>query len=115
MAEISPAHRAVEHSDLVTLARLLRSGEVDIHEEDDGLTLLHHAIDVELDAHVQTGEPLHVDLTALLLALGADPRRGSGGGVGPTAEHVAFVNGHWLASCLIEAWTNRMPSEGNVA
>jgi hypothetical protein len=104
---MSPAHLAVEHGDLETLVRLLRSGDADIHEEYDGLTLLHHAIDVELDAHAQTGEPLHVDTTALLLALGADPRRGSGGGVGPTAEHFAFVNGHWLASCLIEACGGR--------
>jgi uncharacterized protein len=105
--DLSPAHRAVEHGDLETLARLVRSGEADIHEEYDGLTLLHHAIGVELDGHNQTGEPLHVDTTALLLALGADPRRGSGGGAGPTAEHFAFVNGHWLASCLIEAWIRK--------
>jgi hypothetical protein len=105
--DMSRAHRAVEHGDLETLARLLRSGEADIHEEDDGFTLLHHAIDVELDAHNQTGEPLHVDTTALLLALGADPRRGPSGGAGPTAEHFAFVNGHWLASCLIEAWIKK--------
>ncbi|WP_218577912.1 ankyrin repeat domain-containing protein [Phytohabitans rumicis] len=101
---MSAAHEAVESGDLETLARLLRTGEANIHEEFDGLTLLHHAIDVELDTHTQTGGPLHVDTTALLLALGADPRRGSAGGVGPTAEHVAFVNGHWLASCLFEGW-----------
>jgi uncharacterized protein len=105
MAEMSPAHEAVYHGDLETLARLLRSGEADVHEEYDGLTLLHHAIDVELTAHANTGEPLHVDTTALLLALGADPHRGSGGGVGPSAEHFAFVNGHWLASALFDAWT----------
>jgi uncharacterized protein len=105
--EMSPAHDAVEFRDLETLAGLLRSGEADIHEEHDGLTLLHHAIAVELDNHNQTGEPLHVDTTALLLAMGADPRRGSGGGVGPTAEHFAFVNGHWLATCLIEAWVRK--------
>jgi uncharacterized protein len=111
MGGMSPAHLAVEHQDLEALAQLLRSGGADVHEEHDGLTLLHHAVDVELDSHNQTGEPLHVDTTALLLALGADPRRGSGGGAGPTAEHFAFVNGHWLATCLFEAWIKRTAAQ----
>jgi hypothetical protein len=35
-------------------------------------TLLRHAIDVEHDGHVQTGGPLHGDVTAFLLTRGAD-------------------------------------------
>lgn len=98
---MSPAHQAVEASDIKGLVEALRSG-ADVNEEFGGLPLLHHAIDVEIDSHVQTGEPLHVDMTAIVLAAGADPRRSSHGGNGVTAEHMALVRGHWLASILIE-------------
>lgn len=106
MSEMSPAHRAVEMEDLVALRLALNAG-ADIHEEHEGLTLLHHAVDVELDGHVQTGEPLHVDVTAYLLSQGADPARPSSQGKGPSAQHQAFVEGHWLATALFDAWTRR--------
>ncbi|WP_394359558.1 ankyrin repeat domain-containing protein [Amycolatopsis sp. SB7-3] len=106
MNDLSTAHRAVEMCDLPLLRELLDGG-ADIHEEHGGLTLLHHAIDVEIDSHAQTGEPLHVDVTAYLLARGADPKRRSDGGRGVSAEHMAFVDGHWLASALFEAWAAR--------
>lgn len=109
MNGMSPAHQAVELGDVKALYDLLKSGS-DIHEEDHGLTLLHHAIDVEVDSHIQSGQPLHVDVTALLLAMGADPRRRSGGGTGITAEHYAFTQGHWLASCLIDSWIQDHPA-----
>jgi hypothetical protein len=48
-------------------------------------------------------------MTALLLADGADPRRRSHGGAGVSAEHFAFVNRHWLATRLIEAWLRDHP------
>ncbi|NJQ13572.1 ankyrin repeat domain-containing protein [Streptomyces bohaiensis] len=97
------AHHAVEMEDLHRLRDLLDGG-VDIHQEQNGYTLLHHAIDVEIDGHEQSGEPLHVDVTAYLLARGADPRRRSGGGTGISAEHLALTRGHSLATCLIEEW-----------
>ena len=103
MSSMSPAHQAVEMEDLVMLRDLLDGG-VDVHEEHGGLTLLHHAIDVEVDGHVQSGRPLHVDCTAFLLSRGADPMRLSGNGSGVSAQHLAFVSGHWLATCLIEDW-----------
>ena len=103
MNDMSPAHQAVEAEDLVTLRRLLDEG-ADVHEEYDGLTLLHHAIDVEIDGHVQSGDGLHVDTTAYLLARGADPERRGGNGAGITARHQASTSGHWLAACLIEEW-----------
>lgn len=93
--------------DLPALRDLLDNG-ADINEESGGLTPLHHAIDVEIDGHVQTGEPLHVDTTAYLLARGADPRRRSGG---VSAEHVAITRGHWLASALIEEWLRSHPEQ----
>lgn len=74
---MTPAHDAVESGDLPRLRDLLDDG-VDIDEVDGGLTLLQHAIDVEVDQHVQSGEPLLVDITAYLLARGADPGDGAG-------------------------------------
>ena len=68
------------------------------------MTLLHHAIDIELDASNRPGVSLHVDITAFLLARGADPTRKSHQGRGLSAEHMAFVEGHWLAMELFEAW-----------
>jgi hypothetical protein len=47
---------------------------------------------------------LHVDVTAFLLARGADPDRLSGGGTGVSARHMALVRGHWLADELFKAW-----------
>src|SRR5258708_16063796 len=72
---ISPAHLAVEHEDLPRLRDLLDAGHDVEDDSGDGWTLLRHAIDVEYDGHVQTGRPLHADLTAFLLARGADPLR----------------------------------------
>ncbi|MDT3439084.1 MULTISPECIES: ankyrin repeat domain-containing protein [unclassified Pseudofrankia] len=100
---LTPTHRAVEMEDLPALRDLLDAG-ADVHEERDGFTLLHRAIDMELDAHALTGEPLHVDMTAYLLARGADPRRRGEGGNGISARHMAVSSGHWLATCLIDEW-----------
>lgn len=101
--EMSPARLALEQDDLEELRRLLDAGW-DVHEEYCGFTLLHAAVNGEIDGHVQTGEPLHVDATALLLSKGADPLRPSHQGKGLSAHHLAFVSGHWLASDLFEAW-----------
>jgi hypothetical protein len=103
---MSAAHNAVETGDVETLRDLLDAG-ADIHEEFDGMTLLHHAVEVEIDANTQTGQPLSVSLTAYLLARGADPRRRSNHGTGLPVEHVAFVGGHWMATALFEAWYAR--------
>ena len=46
--KMSPAHIAVENENLPALRECL-SGYVDINEEYNGLTLLHHAIDAEGD------------------------------------------------------------------
>ncbi|TWD81925.1 hypothetical protein FB561_3049 [Kribbella amoyensis] len=103
---MTPAHLAVEGEDLPWLRELIDGG-VDVEEVDGGLTLLQHAIDVELDGHAQTGEPLHVDVTAYLLARGADPLVAPAGGGGASALHMAQVGGHWLAVSLIEAFVKR--------
>ncbi|ATY16642.1 ankyrin repeat domain-containing protein [Amycolatopsis sp. AA4] len=103
---MTPAHIAVEMSDLPALRDLLDQG-VDVDEECNGMTLLQHAIDVEGDGHVQTGNPLHVDLTAYLLARGADPLRRSNDFEQVTAEEMAERYGHWLALALFDAWKKR--------
>lgn len=102
---MTPAHLAVENEDLPRLREFLDSG-VDIEEIDGDMTLLQHAVDVELDGHTQTGAPLHIDVTAYLLARGADPLATPVGGVG-SALHLARVGGHWLAVSLIEAFAAR--------
>ncbi|MFD7160076.1 hypothetical protein ACFV9C_36180 [Kribbella sp. NPDC059898] len=73
--------------------------------------MLQHAIEVELDAHAQTGEPLHVDVTVYLLARGADPLASPLGGAG-SAFHLAWMGGHWLAVALMEAFGVRGASGG---
>ena len=102
---ITPAHLAVEHENLPLLRELLDAGQDVKDDNGDGWTLLRHAIDVEIDGHVQSGEPLHVDVTAFLLARGADPVRPSGDGLTPL--HEAESRGHWLAADLLRAWTTR--------
>jgi ankyrin repeat protein len=103
MTDLSPAHHAVEMEDLAALAKLLDAG-ADIHEEHHGMTLLHHAVDVEIDGHHQSGEPLQADTTALLLSRGADPTRGSADGTKPSAERYAADRSHRLALELFERW-----------
>ncbi|MFD7073255.1 ankyrin repeat domain-containing protein [Nocardioides sp. NPDC059952] len=98
---MTPAHSAVENEDLPWLRTLLDAG-VDVEESDGGMTLLQRAIDVELDGHTQSGEPLHVDVTAYLLARGADPHRSTEGHGAGSAFHMARTGGHWLAVALIE-------------
>ncbi|MFD5060274.1 ankyrin repeat domain-containing protein [Streptomyces sp. NPDC058394] len=101
--EMPPTHVALEQDRLEDLRDLLAAG-ADVHEEYAGFTLLHRAVDGEVDGHIQTGEPLHVDATALLLSQGADPARRSHCGSGLSAHHMAFVSRHWLAHALFEAW-----------
>jgi uncharacterized protein len=102
--EESDAHHAVEHQDLLRLRELLDAGHDVEDDRGDGWTLLRHAIDVERDGHVQTGEPLHTDITAFLLARGADPMRRCNGI--PVVEEAAIL-GHWLAAEVMTAWINR--------
>ena len=56
----------------------------------------------EADRHTSTGEPLHADMTAFLLARGARPRED---GTGTAAE--AELLGHWLAAEIVSAWPER--------
>jgi hypothetical protein len=101
---MSPAHLAVEHQDLPRLRDLLDAGHDVEDDNGDGWTLLRHAIDVEYDGHEQTGLPLHANVTAFLLARGADPLRRCNG---MPAVVEAEIRGHWLAAEIIQAWIGR--------
>jgi hypothetical protein len=58
--------------------------------------LLCHAIDVKPDGHVQTGGPLHADVTAFLLGEGRRPQPRPCDGMTVVGE--AGVLGRWLAA-----------------
>jgi hypothetical protein len=100
----SPAHEAVELEDLPRLRDLLDAGHDAEDDNGDGFTLLRHAIDVEHDGHVQTGQPLHADVTAFLLARGADPLHQSNG---ISVVEEAATRGHWLAADIMRGWINQ--------
>ncbi|MEU8350365.1 MULTISPECIES: ankyrin repeat domain-containing protein [unclassified Streptomyces] len=89
----------MEHEDLPRLRDLLNAGG-EVNEVYRGFPLLHHAIDTEADGALQTGEPLHVDVTAFLLARGADPKLKNQ--FGQDARAFAVARDHWLAVELID-------------
>ncbi len=95
-----PAHHAVEHEDAETLARLLADGS-DPDEIFGNMTLLTHAIDAEGDGSLQSGQPLTVHTTAVLLAFGADPELADPDGRSPM--DMAERYGHDLAVKLLRA------------
>ena len=96
----SRAHDAVEFEDLDALAAALEEGG-DVNERTaDGMTLLHHAIDIEVDGAWQTGQPLRVETTKFLVDRGADlTLRWQG----QTPLEAAESWGHHLAARLIRA------------
>ncbi|MEV4356026.1 ankyrin repeat domain-containing protein [Nonomuraea sp. NPDC051941] len=102
---MTPAHHAVEHSDLAELTRLLDAG-TDPNEVWSNMTLLLHAIDVEADGAAQTGQSLDAACTAVLLAYGADPERP--GPDGDVPQLFAFHYGHGPAVRLLEAHIARL-------
>jgi uncharacterized protein len=99
----------VELEDLPRLRDLLDAGASVEDDSGDGWTLLRHAIDIEIDGHDQSGNPLHVDVAAFLLSRGADPLR-LHNGVSVVDE--ADRRGHWLAAQIMRAWINRGAPDG---
>ncbi|MEU9699429.1 ankyrin repeat domain-containing protein [Streptomyces sp. NPDC047981] len=96
-----PAHQAVEVSDHAALTRLLDEGG-DVNDVYCGMTLLMHAIDLEGDSALQSGEPIDSALTAILLAYGADPSMTVDG---RSAYDVAKGYGHSMAIRLLDRFT----------
>ncbi|MEV5910167.1 hypothetical protein DMH25_15520 [Streptomyces sp. WAC 01325] len=103
------AHHAVEHEDVETLARLLADGS-DPDEVFSNMTLLTHAIDVEGDSSLQSGQPLTVHTTAVLLAFGANPELADPDG--RTPMDMANLYGHDLAVRLLRAHISRRAAGG---
>jgi ankyrin repeat protein len=103
----TPAHYAVEMEDLPRLRELLDAGADVADPNPLGMTLLHHAVDIEGDGALQADRQPHVDTTALLLARGADPLAQDQDG--DTPLDLARQYGHWLAVELMEAWQRRHP------
>ncbi|MDI6105598.1 ankyrin repeat domain-containing protein [Actinoplanes sp. NEAU-A12] len=104
---LTPAHHAVEMEDLPRLRELLDAG-ADVDDPNaQGMTLLHHAVDVEGDGALQGNRPAHVDVTAFLLLRGANPEAKDDGGATPL--DLAREYGHWLAVELLMAWQARRP------
>lgn len=104
----TPAHQAVEQEDAEALARLLAAG-FDPDEVFSNMTLLTHAIDVEGDGSLQSGQPLTVHTTAVLLAFGADPELADPGG--HTPMDMASHHGHDLAMKLLQTHISRRAAD----
>ncbi|SOE33816.1 Ankyrin repeat-containing protein [Streptomyces sp. OK228] len=100
----TPAHHAVEHDDAEALARLLADG-ADPDEVFSNMTLLTHAIDAEGDGSLQSGGPLTIHITAVLLAFGAEPELADPDGRTPL--DMAAHYGHDLAVNLLRAHISR--------
>ncbi|MEU2245040.1 ankyrin repeat domain-containing protein [Streptomyces sp. NPDC018338] len=104
----TPAHQAVESSDLATLTRILDGG-ADVDDVCSQMTLLMHAIETEADVAIQSGESIDSALTAILLAYGADPHLAVNR---ETAYDWARQLGHDMATRLLDRFT---PLHGPVA
>jgi hypothetical protein len=94
---VAQAHDAIELEDLPRLRAVLDQGAPVNAVDERGMCMLCHAVDVEIDAHAQTGEPLHVDVTAYLFARGADPEAECSTG---SAARMARSREHWLAIAI---------------
>ncbi|WP_250403625.1 ankyrin repeat domain-containing protein [Streptomyces cellostaticus] len=104
----TPAHQAVEHEDAEAWARSLAAGS-DPDEVSSNMTLPTQAIDAEGDCSMQSGQPLTVHTTDVLLAFGADPELADPDGRTPLdmADHY----GHDLAVKLLQAHISRQAAD----
>lgn len=104
----TPAHQEVEQENAEALAQLLAAGS-DPDEVFSNMTLLTHAIDVEGDSSLQSGQPLTVHTTAVLLDFGADPELADPDG--RTPMDMANHYGHDLARKLLQTYINRRAAD----
>jgi hypothetical protein len=94
--------RLLEALDVDALQSLLRSDRALLDEQDDrdGFSLLHLAIDVEVDAHTNLGLPLEPVFTEMLLNAGVDPSLRSRSG--ETAREMAASRSYQSAVDLLD-------------
>lgn len=81
----------------------------DADEVFGNMTLLTHAIDIEGDGSLQSGQPLTVHSTAVLPAFGADPELADPDG--RTPMDMANHYGHDLAVKLLQAHISRRAAD----
>lgn len=93
-------HAAIERQHLRQLKGLLSAGfDVD-HPTSDGMTLLHHAIQVEVQSATAANLPVSVEMTSLLVSNGADLEARWRG---QTPLDTATTRQHHLAVDVIQA------------
>jgi hypothetical protein len=102
--------QAIEHDRFRTLHDLLAAG-ADVHAEVSGESLLVYSMDSEETVNASTRE-IHVDSSALLLAMGADPFRPPRGATGPTPAQRAAERFYAPDILLYERWTRLWGSRG---
>ena len=115
--DMSDLRSAVENYDLEWAAALLRDGANPNESNDEGFTLLHHAIDIEVCGWEGR---LHIPMTGeminLLLRAGANPFERDK--AGRNALEFAQLLGHSVAATILDEFENgakQPPEDGNVA
>jgi hypothetical protein len=106
MSDYSEPHSAVESSDLPKLRALIQEG-IDLDEEEGGLSLLQHAIDVE-SQELLNFYTVEVEMTRMLLEAGADPLRPAGNRQ-MSARQMAVHTGHEAGVEVIDEWIRQHP------
>jgi hypothetical protein len=97
----NPIQAAIADHDVDRLHDAISAGAgADLGE--DGPAMLRSAVEAELTDGRAAGEEPHIDLTVLLLAGGADPRRPAG--PDGSALDFAVARGHWLAALVMDQW-----------
>ncbi|MFG3347951.1 ankyrin repeat domain-containing protein [Streptomyces sp. NPDC048018] len=100
-----PASHVSSHSgDHAALTRPLEEG-ADVNEVCFGMTLLTHAIELEGDSALRSGQPIDSALTATVLAYGADPTATPDGG--SSAYEMARFYDHDMAIRVLDRFTAR--------
>jgi hypothetical protein len=96
-----PIHHAIQMRDVDVLGDLIAEG-ADVEVVHGSETPLMHAVHVESFDFSVKGV-WHVDMTALILAAGADPARAVGDPP-RTALETAEKGGHWMAVSILKGW-----------
>lgn len=103
--------RAIEFERFRELHDILAAG-ADVHTEASRGSLLMQALFFEADAEAQVSE-IHLDCSALLLAMGADPYRPRRATTGPNAAELAADAVRYTPDLMLyKSWTRRWGALG---